>query len=347
MAFPKRGPGAGSSRASLPRLDSLVTLPDDSVDYVFIACISHKIRGGEMEISETVIGGGNPHAHGTGPVRRMASPYRGVSFHSCTQRWRGRIKNGTKSEHLGYFASDLEAALAYNKAARNIHGDNALQNKGVEDVIMQREDVKSVVTQTKKVPFNSINKVYDGMSTPHVRGHSNKLNVSVAPLKLKPTPTARKINFKPRTVPVKQQIRKKTLACDPATSFHKSAYVVPDAVVPASFGTRLNPSMLPVLNDEAGVPVQSSAAAVTTSAAENALLKEELAKFGTPSFEPLDEAHEEGFWDDRMLDYFIFDKDDSALECENTQAAVQCLKRTRSEISFANSFEAAPQRIRC
>jgi hypothetical protein len=317
------------------------------VDYVFIACISHKIRGGEMEISETVIGGGNPHAHGTGPVRRMASPYRGVSFHSCTQRWRGRIKNGTKSEHLGYFASDLEAALAYNKAARNIHGDSALQNKGVEDVIMQREDVRSTVTQTRQVPFNSLNKVQDGLSTPNVRAHPNKFNVSVAPLKLKPTTTTARprATFKPRSVPVKPQIRKKQafLKHEAAASFHKSASVS-DAVVPASFGTQLNPSMLPVLNDEAGVSHNASHQIIPT---DSALIKEDMVKFGSASFEPLDEVHEEGFWDDRMLDFFFLDKEDSLVDCETTKAAVQCLKRTRSELSFANTFEAPAQRIRC
>ena len=58
------------------------------------------------------------------------SRFHGVDFCQRTQRWRARIKvfGEPKSRHLGEFNDELEAAEAYNIAAREAYGEHAYQN---------------------------------------------------------------------------------------------------------------------------------------------------------------------------------------------------------------------------
>lgn len=55
------------------------------------------------------------------------SRYRGVSLHH-TFRWAAEITSNYKKYHLGVFDSEEDAALAYDKAARELHGEHAYQN---------------------------------------------------------------------------------------------------------------------------------------------------------------------------------------------------------------------------
>ena len=58
------------------------------------------------------------------------SKYRGVSLiKSKSKPWAARIGNGCGGyEWLGQFSTEEEAALAYNKGAIKIHGENAILN---------------------------------------------------------------------------------------------------------------------------------------------------------------------------------------------------------------------------
>ena len=58
----------------------------------------------------------------------MRSKYRGVRWYPATKQWRARIYEGSKEVHLGYFDDEEEAAGAYDKAAKSIHGDKAKLN---------------------------------------------------------------------------------------------------------------------------------------------------------------------------------------------------------------------------
>lgn len=52
------------------------------------------------------------------------SEYVGVSWHKHASKWRAMIK----SKHLGYFDTQEDAAKAYDKAAKEIHGEFANLN---------------------------------------------------------------------------------------------------------------------------------------------------------------------------------------------------------------------------
>lgn len=54
----------------------------------------------------------------------------GVTFHPKTKKFRARIKVDGRTTHLGYFDTEMEAALAYDRAAYELRGDNALFNFG-------------------------------------------------------------------------------------------------------------------------------------------------------------------------------------------------------------------------
>lgn len=57
------------------------------------------------------------------------SGFKGVRFHKPTGKWQAYIKHNYKQKHLGLFVSAEDAALAYNKAAVELHGQFACLNE--------------------------------------------------------------------------------------------------------------------------------------------------------------------------------------------------------------------------
>ena len=51
-----------------------------------------------------------------------SSSYKGVYWYKRKEMWHVRIRKDNKAIHLGYFTSEIEAALAYNLAAIQHHG---------------------------------------------------------------------------------------------------------------------------------------------------------------------------------------------------------------------------------
>lgn len=77
------------------------------------------------------------HSQNHGNTRykpKSASDFRGVAWHKAAGKWRARIADGKyadgrmRNRHLGLFESEVEAALAYDEAARVYFGEFATLN---------------------------------------------------------------------------------------------------------------------------------------------------------------------------------------------------------------------------
>lgn len=55
--------------------------------------------------------------------KRNTSGYRGVYFHKNWKRWSANIWKDGKFTHIGSFGTAKEAAIAYNKATKETHGE--------------------------------------------------------------------------------------------------------------------------------------------------------------------------------------------------------------------------------
>lgn len=58
-----------------------------------------------------------------------SSNYKGVGWYKPYNKWLARIAKGEYCKNLGYFIDEKDAAMAYNKAAIEIHGEFACLNK--------------------------------------------------------------------------------------------------------------------------------------------------------------------------------------------------------------------------
>lgn len=55
--------------------------------------------------------------------RETSSLYKGVNFFKRVKRWRAYIKVNQKQIHLGYYLTEIEAAQAYDNAAKTYFGE--------------------------------------------------------------------------------------------------------------------------------------------------------------------------------------------------------------------------------
>jgi hypothetical protein len=63
-----------------------------------------------------------------GPVPNTISKYKGVTWYRPTEKWKAQIKIDSKNYHLGYFHSETDAAMAYDKRAIEVFGNFAYLN---------------------------------------------------------------------------------------------------------------------------------------------------------------------------------------------------------------------------
>jgi hypothetical protein len=66
--------------------------------------------------------------------KNNTSGYKGVFYHGQMDKWRAQINYKGKSIYLGLFDSKHEAAKAYNKKAKELHGEFAYLNE-IKEVI--------------------------------------------------------------------------------------------------------------------------------------------------------------------------------------------------------------------
>ena len=64
---------------------------------------------------------------------KSRSRYKGVSWYNRGKRWNARIHVNRKEKFLGIFADEIEAAKAYDRAARKYFGEFAELNFDKKD----------------------------------------------------------------------------------------------------------------------------------------------------------------------------------------------------------------------
>lgn len=58
-----------------------------------------------------------------------SSKYKGVTWREDMNKWVARIKINKRTKHLGCFIREIDAAITYNKAAKEFFGEFALLNE--------------------------------------------------------------------------------------------------------------------------------------------------------------------------------------------------------------------------
>ena len=117
------GAGAGAADFVPTRLvDTTVTrwIPADS-DGPALWHVVHDEDGDEEDLDEDEVKEGIIDLRLSGN-RPQTSIYRGVSWNKAGMKWAVAICDGGKSKHLGCFLSEMDAARAYDAAAKSIHG---------------------------------------------------------------------------------------------------------------------------------------------------------------------------------------------------------------------------------
>lgn len=61
-------------------------------------------------------------------IRPKTSRFKGVSWHTPREKWVASITCAGKRRHLGLFVSEIDAARAYDKAAKDMFGEYAKLN---------------------------------------------------------------------------------------------------------------------------------------------------------------------------------------------------------------------------
>lgn len=68
--------------------------------------------------------------------KKCSSKYNGVGWHKVTNKWSAYIGKDNEQYHLGIFETEIEAAIAYNKAASELFGEFANLNKIDEESLL-------------------------------------------------------------------------------------------------------------------------------------------------------------------------------------------------------------------
>eukprot|EP00516_Mucochytrium_quahogii_P004552 CAMPEP_0203760718 /NCGR_PEP_ID=MMETSP0098-20131031/13956_1 /ASSEMBLY_ACC=CAM_ASM_000208 /TAXON_ID=96639 /ORGANISM=" , Strain NY0313808BC1" /LENGTH=271 /DNA_ID=CAMNT_0050654405 /DNA_START=13 /DNA_END=828 /DNA_ORIENTATION=- len=116
----------------------------NSTQPALVVTLEHTLPSGKA-VLELLLGG---NANKDPAFDKLLSPYRGVSYHRVSHRWRARIKVNGKSLHLGYFHSDIEAAIAYNMTAKTQERTKSSLNKHIDMVYNDKVETQVRLVET-------------------------------------------------------------------------------------------------------------------------------------------------------------------------------------------------------
>lgn len=120
------------------------------------------------------------------PSRGGSSIYKGVYYQKSVNKWASQLKKDYKTYKLGYYENEIEAALAYDKLAREFYGNTVRLNFPEENELPSAVYTNNVSTDLEKwnASFIKRNEILSNENQPKLRGFAlltpeqRKLNAS-------------------------------------------------------------------------------------------------------------------------------------------------------------------------
>ncbi len=97
--------------------------------------------------------------------KKQASSYTGVVWEKRTEKWVAAMKVNKKSEHLGSYETEKEAAIAYNSRLRKALADGHVKSlRKLNDVEEPEDTVVPVTTEGSDQKKKGSSSIYKGVS---------------------------------------------------------------------------------------------------------------------------------------------------------------------------------------
>ncbi|KAK9828104.1 hypothetical protein WJX81_004502 [Elliptochloris bilobata] len=120
----------GSARLRQHRSGRAANADAEATAAAALAVLTAPLQDLEPNPSRSASAGARALGSGSEAGAPKSSPFKGVSWHKHSQKWYAYIQAGGRMRGLGYFGTQLAAALAHDAEARRVHGKKAVTNFG-------------------------------------------------------------------------------------------------------------------------------------------------------------------------------------------------------------------------